>query len=105
MEANCLGCRLALQMEKVHVIYEDNYVSCILDHNPFNEGYALIIPKAHFLEVEDFDQDTAAAVMNASRLISRAIRTAYSPDGITICQNGGIFSELSHYHMHIVPRY
>lgn len=26
-------------------------------------------------------------------------------DGITICQNGGIFNELTHYHMHIVPRY
>lgn len=27
------------------------------------------------------------------------------PNGITICQNGGFFNELTHYHMHVVPRY
>jgi histidine triad (HIT) family protein len=30
---------------------------------------------------------------------------AYKRAGITICQNGGIFSELSHFYMHVVPRY
>ncbi len=43
--------------------------------------------------------------MDASKLISKAIKLLYKPDGITICQNGGIFNELTHYHMHVVPRY
>lgn len=38
-------------------------------------------------------------------LLSKAIKRLFNPDGITICQNGGIFNELTHYHMHVVPRY
>ncbi|MGQ0441576.1 hypothetical protein ACT4UT_37660, partial [Bacillus sp. B-TM1] len=33
------------------------------------------------------------------------IKVLYKPDGITVCQNGGVFNELTHYHMHVVPRY
>ncbi|MNG37618.1 hypothetical protein D3C84_1250300 [compost metagenome] len=29
----------------------------------------------------------------------------FQPDGITICQNGGKFNYLNHYHMHLIPRY
>jgi diadenosine tetraphosphate (Ap4A) HIT family hydrolase len=43
--------------------------------------------------------------MKASKVISTAIKELYNPDGITVTQNGGIFNELGHYHMHVVPRY
>ena len=43
--------------------------------------------------------------MKASILISKVIKEVYTHDGITICQNGGIFNEWGHYHMYIVPRY
>ncbi len=43
--------------------------------------------------------------MDASKLIAKAIKALYKPDGVTVCQNGGVFNELTHYHMHVVPRY
>ncbi|MGM7723630.1 HIT family protein [Metabacillus sp. Hm71] len=101
----CLGCSLANKMEAVNVIYENDSVCCILDHDPFNEGHVLILPKQHAEDVDDLNEETANAVIQAARLISKAIKTLYKPDGITICQNGGIFSELTHFHMHVVPRY
>ncbi len=101
----CLGCQLANKNLSVHVVFEDDYVCCFLDHDPFNEGHVLILPKEHIYEVEELDEDTANSIMKASMLISKAIKKLYKPDGITICQNGGIFNELTHYHMHVVPRY
>lgn len=101
----CLGCALANQDLLVHVVYEDKFVCCILDHDPFNEGHTLILPKKHFRYVDEFDPQTAIAIMKASQLLSKAIKKLYNPDGITICQNGGTIDELSHYHMHVVPRY
>lgn len=102
---DCLGCKLVNQEYPVHVVYEDEHVICFLDYDPFNDGHTLVLPKKHIAEVTDFDVETAAAVMNASIRISKAIQSLYKPDGITICQNGGVFNELTHYHMHIVPRY
>jgi diadenosine tetraphosphate (Ap4A) HIT family hydrolase len=102
---NCLGCKLANKEQPIYSVYEDDYVTCLLDHMPFNEGHTLILPKKHYMDVDDLDTKTANAIMSASKLISKSIKTLYQPDGITICQNGGIFNELTHYHMHIVPRY
>lgn len=105
MEEQCLGCALAHSDEPVHRIYENEYISCILDHDPYNEGHVLILPKAHIVEFEDMDLNTTKAVMDTSKLISRAIKLAFQSDGITVCQNGGSFNDLTHYHMHLVPRY
>lgn len=101
----CMGCALANKDLSVHVVYEDEFVCCILDHDPFNEGHTLILPKRHFRYVDEFDSETAIAVMKASQLLSKALKNIFNPDGITVCQNGGTIDELSHYHMHIVPRY
>lgn len=103
-DKDCLGCSLATKKLPVNVVYEDDFVTCILDHDPFNEGHTLILPKKHFRYVDEFDTETAVAVMNASRLLSKVIKMLYAPYGITICQNGGGVDDLTHYHMHVVPR-
>ncbi|MEK3805828.1 HIT family protein [Bacillus sp. FSL H8-0547] len=101
----CLGCKLANKIEPVNVVYENEYICCVLDIEPFNEGHTLILPKKHYLDVDDLDLKTSNAIMEASMKISKAIKKIFAPDGITICQNGGKFNDLSHYHMHIIPRF
>ncbi|KFN01776.1 HIT family protein [Bacillus clarus] len=101
----CLGCKLANEEEIIYKIYEDDYVTCFLDHEPFYPGHTLIVPKQHVVEVDELDDCVAKSIMDASKLIAKSIKALYEPDGITICQNGGIFNELTHYHMHVVPRY
>jgi histidine triad (HIT) family protein len=49
--------------------------------------------------------NTAKAMLLASQLITKAIKQLFQPDGITICQNGGKFNDLTHVHVHVVPRY
>ena len=101
---NCLGCRLANKEEKVHVVFEDEYVSCFLDHQPFNKGHVLVLPKQHVRYFDELDDHTSKAIVKAVKYLSKAIRELYNPDGITICQNGGSFDDLTHFHMHVIPR-
>nr|WP_312117025.1 HIT family protein [Brevibacillus reuszeri] len=51
------------------------------------------------------DKYTMERVTNAASLLSEALKQMYMPAGITICQNGGIFNELTHFHMHVIPRF
>ncbi|MEC2158734.1 HIT family protein [Virgibacillus halodenitrificans] len=102
---DCLGCILANKVQPTNIVYENDYVTCFLDHAPFNEGHTLILPKQHFVDVDELDNETASAIMSACILLSKALKQLYKPDGITVTQNGGIFNELTHYHMHVVPRY
>ncbi|PGZ95160.1 HIT family protein [Bacillus sp. AFS029533] len=105
LNSECLGCRLSNQLESVNIVYENEYVCCILDIEPFNEGHTLILPKKHYLETEELDVETANDIMIASMTISKALKKLFQPDGITICQNGGKFNDLTHYHMHVIPRF
>lgn len=102
---SCLGCNLANKSETTKVVFEDSYVCCILDHNPYNEGHVLILPKKHVRYWDELDENTANSVFKASRIITKAIKKLFDPDGITVCQNGGVFDELTHFHMHVVPRF
>lgn len=101
---DCLGCRLAHKSEPVFIIYENNLISCILDHDPFGEGHVLILPKKHAEELTDLDEESAVAVFRAAQHLSTVIKRLYKPDGITLCQNGGILNDLNHFHLHVIPR-
>lgn len=81
----CLGCKLANEEEIIYKVYEDDYVTCFLDHAPFYTGHTLIVPKQHVVEVDELEDCVAQAIMDASKLISKAIKLLYKPDGITIC--------------------
>nr|WP_280771694.1 HIT family protein [Salipaludibacillus daqingensis] len=101
----CLGCNLANKQEPVNVVLEDDYVCCFLDHDPYNEGHILILPKKHTRYFDELDEKTADSIMKSAKILSKVIKELFKPDGITICQNGGNFDELTHFHMHVVPRY
>lgn len=104
-ENQCLGCQLANKIIDTHTIYENNLVTCILDIAPIQEGHVLILPKQHYHDVDDLDEITANEVMKTSVRIARVLKTHFQPDGITVIQNGGKFNDLTHYHMHVFPRY
>ncbi|GGM20904.1 HIT family protein [Paraliobacillus quinghaiensis] len=101
----CLGCNLANKQEPVHVVLEDEYVCCFLDHSPYNEGHILILPKKHTRYFYELDEKTSNSIMNSAKILSKVVKELFKSDGITICQNGGKFDELTHFHMHVVPRY
>ncbi|SDN02808.1 Diadenosine tetraphosphate (Ap4A) hydrolase [Paenibacillus sp. yr247] len=105
MSSDCLGCKLANGEVITHVIYEDEVITCFLDIAPMNEGHLLLLPKKHYLDLDELDDITAAAILKASSKLSKIIKDIYKPDGVTIIQNGGKFNDLQHYHMHVFPRY
>ena len=105
MITSCQFCNLANGIELTNIVYQTHSVCCFLDINPINEGHTLIVPKKHVLDIEEFDQATRLDIMNAAALLSLALKKLYSPDGVSIMQNGGQFNDVNHYHMHIFPRY
>lgn len=104
-ENQCLGCKLANSMIDTNIVYENDFVTCILDIAPLNEGHILILPKQHYHDVDDLDENTACEIMKTSAVLAKLLKAQFQPDGITIIQNGGKFNDLTHYHMHVFPRY
>lgn len=86
-------------------VYEDEMVMAFMDMDPINEGHVLLVPKAHYLDVDEMPDEVLAHLMIISKRIVSALKKVYKPAGYSIMQNGGEFNDVGHYHLHIFPRY
>ena len=86
-------------------VYEDELVMAFMDMDPINEGHVLLVPKEHYLDVDELPDDVLFRLMQVSKKIVSALKMIYQPDGYSIMQNGGKFNDVGHYHLHIFPRY
>lgn len=104
MKNSCVFCAIVRGEIPVKKVYEDELVLCFLDNDPISTGHVLIIPKKHVMDADDLPDELAQDIMRVSQKIVRAIKNATGCDGYTLMQNGGVFNEIGHYHMHIIPR-
>ena len=86
-------------------IYEDDIVISILDVNPRSNGHCLIIPKKHYKDIEDIDNNTLLHIFEVAKKISKILEKKLNCDGITFEQNNGIAQEVKYFHLHVIPRY
>ncbi len=87
------------------IVYEDEMVMAFMDMEPINEGHILLIPKEHYLDVDEIPDEVLSHLMIVSKKIVSALKEIYHPKGYSIMQNGGAFNDVGHYHLHIFPRY
>ncbi|MDE6531075.1 MAG: HIT family protein [Lachnospiraceae bacterium] len=90
---------------KTDFVYEDEFVMAFMDMEPINEGHVLLVPKQHYLDVDEIPDELLAHLMIVSKKIVTALKEIVRPDGYSIMQNGGTFNDVGHYHLHIFPRY
>lgn len=88
-----------------YTIYEDEIVKVILDVNPNSTGHSLIIPKKHYKDLFDIDNNTLLHINIISREIAKLLIEKLNCDGITLAENNGICQEVKHYHLHLIPKY
>lgn len=86
-------------------VYEDDEIMAFMDMDPINEGHVLLVPKEHYLDVDEMPDEILAHLMIISKKIVSALKEIYKPDGYSIIQDGGEFNDIGHYHLHIFPRY
>lgn len=88
-----------------HTLYEDDIVKVFLDINPNHPGHTLIIPKKHYENFFDIDDETLHYIFKIAKDIAKLLKEKLNYDGITLCQNNGLGQEVKHFHLHLIPRY
>lgn len=101
----CVFCDIAAKKTDTYTVYENDRIMAFLDYEPINEGHILLIPKKHYLDVDELPKELLAEIMETSQKLVSAVREVYKPAGYSIMQNGGAFNDIGHYHLHIFPRY
>ena len=106
-DSNCIFCKIANGEIPSTTLYEDEDFRVILDLGPATRGHALLLPKEHYKDLFDLDDEVAAKVLVKAKRIAGRIRTGLNADGLNLVQNNGEAAgqTVFHFHMHLIPRY
>ncbi len=104
---DCIFCKLANGVFATNSIYEDEDFNVILDASPANEGHALILPKEHFTDVFDIDEELLGKAMKLAKKVASRQTEVLKCDGVNIIQNNkeAAGQSVLHYHLHVIPRF
>ena len=88
------------------MLTQDDRVLAFLDIGPLSHGHALVIPKAHYVTVDQMPDDLAAACAAIIPRLSRAIMAATGESAWNVLQNNGrrAHQAVDHVHFHIIPQ-
>jgi len=106
-DENCIFCKLANGVFPTNTIYEDDLVRVILDASPATRGHALVIPKEHYRNIYDLDENCASHVLVVAKKIACIMKDKLGCTGLNILQNNEEVAgqTVFHFHLHIIPRY
>ena len=106
-KADCIFCKLANGEIPTNSIYEDDDFKVILDASPATKGHALILPKEHFDNLYEVDDEVAAKIMPLAKKLAKHMKEKLHCDGVNVLQNNeeAAGQTVFHLHVHLVPRY
>ncbi len=106
-DADCIFCKLANGEIPTATLYEDEEFRVILDANPASRGHALILPKEHYRNLYDLDDETASKVLVLAKKMVNKMRPVLGCSGYNLVQNNeeAAGQTVFHFHMHMIPRY
>ena len=106
-DENCIFCKIAAGEIPSATLYEDDDFRVILDIEPASKGHVLILPKEHYANLYELDDEIAAKVLVLAKKIVTKLSDILGCEGYNIVQNNGAAAGQSvfHYHMHLIPRY
>lgn len=104
---NCIFCKIANKEIPGKIIYEDDICVAFLDLSQTTNGHTLVIPKKHFKNFFEVDDDTLAHMIKVTKDIANKIVVKLNANGVNILTNANEVAgqTVMHFHLHIIPRY
>ena len=102
----CIFCMIAEGQIPAHKIYEDEVCVAFLDLSQANIGHTLIVPKQHFSNIIELDNEVAAHLFKVTSKLTKGISKALNVNDFNILNNCGEVAgqTVHHFHIHIIPR-
>ena len=105
--SDCVFCKIVAGQIPSTRVYEDEHTVAFMDLGHVNPGHTLVAVKKHAANLYELDEAQAAAVARATVKISRALKAAFQPEGLSVYQANGkpAGQTVFHYHVHLLPRH
>jgi histidine triad (HIT) family protein len=106
-DPDCLFCKIVARELPATIVAEDERTVAFMDINPATRGHLLVIPRNHFANLLEIEQDDLAATMAAAQGLARRITERLGADGVNLLNACGsaAWQTVFHFHVHVIPRY
>lgn len=104
---DCIFCKIINKEIPTDIIYENDKVLAFLNIFPTSLGHTLIIPKKHFINVYDIEEDYLTEIIKVTRKLALAYKEIFGIDNLQLIHNAGKYGqqEVFHFHLHLIPRH
>ena len=102
---DCIFCKIINGDIPSKTIHENENIKVIMDINPKTNGHLLVLPKTHYENLFDIDDNILLEIINYIRNNYNYLKERLNCEGLTIAQNNGYGQDVKHYHLHLIPRY
>jgi histidine triad (HIT) family protein len=102
MNKNCIFCKIVSKEIPSNEVYEDKKFLVFLDIKPVNHGHLLVIPKKHFVWMQEADDKTISEIFKLAKKMMLGLKKSLGCDYVQLSVIG---NEVPHFHIHLVPRY
>lgn len=100
---DCLFCKISKGEVPCYKVYEDNDVLAFLDIHPKGNGHTLIIPKKHYTDFTELDEEIIKHIYEVAKKIVALLQEKLHATGFCLNANYLDTQEIKHFHLHIVP--
>ena len=83
-------------------VYEDDKFLAFLDINPVAKGHILLIPKEHYVWVQDMPNELLGAIFVKVKELIHAMKTSLGCDLVEVVIEG---KQVPHFHISLIPSY
>lgn len=82
-------------------VYEDDRCLAFLDINPVSQGHLLLIPKEHYVWMQDVPDELLSYLFLQTKVLMKAMIGGLGCDYIQVSVVG---KDIPHFHIHLIPR-
>ena len=106
VDPDCIFCKIVAGQVPCHKLYNDEHVLSFLDVGPLSRGHALVIPKGHWVKLDQVPDEISATIGQLLPRLSAAVMRASGAEDWNVLQNNGRSAHqfVDHVHFHIIPK-
>jgi len=103
---DCIFCKIVNGTIPSSKVYEDADFIAILDINPVSKGHILVLPKKHYVNIMDMDDEVLKKCAIVLKKLCGSLTKALGVSGVNLIQNNGKDAGqiIFHSHFHLIPR-
>jgi histidine triad (HIT) family protein len=104
---DCIFCAIVAGEAPSVTIAQTERAIAFMDVNPVTHGHALVIPRAHAVDLLDVARDDLVACSELAQVIAARVKARLGADGVNLfnCCGADAWQSVFHFHLHVIPRF